>query len=698
MPLAHRVGAVFAVAALVSGVGTVALPGSARAETPDVGETIATAGVAYGQTTITGTMATADDIDLYHICISSGAAFGVTLSGLGAGSNDGQLFLFDTSGFGKAGVDDNGSGLIPSIPAGSAVTSALPAGEYVLGISNFDRDPVSGGSEIFPSAVGVLGPVAGAGALEGWNGTGNANAMTTYTMNLTGVTCTDPVLNLPADIFVNAVGQTGGANVNYSFSAVDFLGNPIVALCVPISGAFFAIGTTTVQCGTVADSQGHSSTGSFHVVVNGPPTITVPADIEVLATGPGGAVVNFTATATDIEDGALTPVCAPSSGSTFPIGTTTVTCSANDAAGLTSTDTFSVTVLDNPPTFTAPSDITVNATTNAGAAVGFTVTGTDLEDGTLTAVCVPASGSTFPIGTTAVNCSLTDAAQQVAHATFNVTVLNTAPTVAPLANLSVTATAADGALVNFASTALDVQEGPLAPVCTPASGTKFAIGVTTVSCTATDTLALSDTKTFTVTVLNSAPIVAPFPNLSVTATGADGALVNFAPIALDTQQGPLAPVCTPASGTQFVIGVMTVSCTATDALGLSDTKTFTVTVLNTAPTVAVPANLSVPATAPSGAVVTFAATAFDAQNGALTPVCTPASGTTFAVGATTVSCTATDSLGLTATATFQVIVASQPPVVLPVTGGAPLSMVVSSLSVLLVGLALLALARRRCDV
>ena len=44
------------------------------------------------------------------------------------------------------------------------------------------------------------------------------------------------------------------------------------------------------------------------------------------ATGPGGAVVTFTATATDTVDGSITPVCTPASGSTFALGPTTVTC------------------------------------------------------------------------------------------------------------------------------------------------------------------------------------------------------------------------------------------------------------------------------------------------------------------------------------------------------------------------------------
>ena len=108
-------------------------------------------------------------------------------------------------------------------------------------------------------------------------------------------------------------------------------------------------------------------------------------------------------------------------------------------------------------------------------------------------------------------------------------------------DMTVTATAADGAVVTYTSTAVDAQEGPLTPVCAPASGTKFPMGDTLVTCTATDTapeeFRLSDTKTFTVTVLNTAPVVAVPASINVTATGSDGAAVTFAASAVDTQEG-----------------------------------------------------------------------------------------------------------------------------------------------------------------
>ena len=373
MKVVHRTATEFVAVVLVSGLAMAVVATSVEAETPDAGDTVATAATAYGQTTITGTFTTGDDVDLYRICISNGATFSVTISGLGAGSNDGQLFLFDATGHGKAAVDDTGAGgLVPAFPAGNAVTSALPAGEYLLGISNFDRDPVSGGVEIFPSTVGVVAPNAGMGPLTGWNGASNANAMTTYTLNLTGVGCASPVMSAPpADITVPAISGAG-TPVTYTVpTATDFLDQALAVSCVPASGSTFPIGATVVTC-SATDIASMTTSVTFNVTVtNAAPSVTVPSNISVNATGPSGAVVTFTASGSDPEQGVLTPVCVPPSGSTFAIGTTPVTCTVTDFGGLQASSGFNVTVLASPAAITATK--TATGAGSAGGTVTYTV-------------------------------------------------------------------------------------------------------------------------------------------------------------------------------------------------------------------------------------------------------------------------------------------------------------------------------------
>ena len=103
-----------------------------------------------------------------------------------------------------------------------------------------------------------------------------------------------------------------------------------------------------VQIGTIAVADASDGT---------PPVVTVPANMTAEATSCDGAVVTFTVTANDETDGDVTAsvVCVPASGSTFAIRTTTVNCSATDAASNVGSGSFTVTVQDT----TAPPAIPV---------------------------------------------------------------------------------------------------------------------------------------------------------------------------------------------------------------------------------------------------------------------------------------------------------------------------------------------------
>lgn len=85
------------------------------------------------------------------------------------------------------------------------------------------------------------------------------------------------------------------------------------------------------------------------------PVLTLPANITTTATSPSGAVVNYSASALDAVDGSVTVNCAPPSGATFAIGTTTVNCTASDAASNIANGNFSVTVNPQPPPPPPPS-------------------------------------------------------------------------------------------------------------------------------------------------------------------------------------------------------------------------------------------------------------------------------------------------------------------------------------------------------
>jgi hypothetical protein len=156
-----------------------------------------------------------------------------------------------------------------------------------------------------------------------------------------------------------------------------------------------------------------------------------PANITTSATGPGGAVVTYTPPSAQ-DEGAETPSvsCSPASGSTFSVGTTTVTCTATDADDANSpvSATFTVTVTDADLALSGvPANITTNATGPGGAVVSYTPPTASDEGGQSPPVsCTPKSGSTFAIGTTTVTCTATasdgDDANSPVSGQFTVTV------------------------------------------------------------------------------------------------------------------------------------------------------------------------------------------------------------------------------------------------------------------------------------
>src|SRR5207253_9876215 len=102
--------------------------------------------------------------------------------------------------------------------------------------------------------------------------------------------------------------------------------------CPLARGSTYPRETTPGQCCS-SDTRGTLGRNSFDVTVRDTtaPALPLPANITAEATGASGAAVSYTATATDLVDGSVTPACSAASGSTFALGTTTANCTATDA-------------------------------------------------------------------------------------------------------------------------------------------------------------------------------------------------------------------------------------------------------------------------------------------------------------------------------------------------------------------------------
>jgi hypothetical protein len=472
---------------------------------------------------------------------------------------------------------------------------------------------------------------------------------------------TAPVVAVPADITVEATGSKG-AVVTYGATASDAIDGTIAPGCNVASGSIFALGVTTVTC-SATDKANNTGTAAFTVTVTDttPPTLTL-SNAKVEATGPT-TPVDFGASAADLVDGVVPVTCDHNPGSNFPVGDTTVTCSATDKAGHTATSTLTVTVTDTKaPALPTLSDFTAEATGPDGAIVNYgPATATDLVDGDVAVVFSPASGSTLPLGTNQVSYTATDAHGNKATTSFNVLVQDTtAPTLSGVpSDITTEATGPNGAAVSFGdATATDLVDGSVDVHYSVASGHVFGLGVTTVDVMATDAHGNTAQESFKVTVVDTTPPAITAPDVKTEATGPNTP-VSYTATARDLVDGDVPVTCVPEPGSSFPVDDTTVKCTATDSRGNTDDKSFKVTVTdNTAPTISnVPSDIPAEAAGPNGAAVSFrGASAFDLVDGSVPVHYSVASGSVFGLGATTVHVTATDAHGNSAEELFKVTV------------------------------------------
>jgi hypothetical protein len=239
----------------------------------------------------------------------------------------------------------------------------------------------------------------------------------------------------------------------------------------------------------------------------GQPPVANAADVTVMA-GPSCTAV------ASVDDGSYDPDGYPirlsqSPPGPYPLGSTLVTLSVEDFLGQVSQATATVTVIDGtPPIIAAPPAVSASSTAGgvhiSDATLGTATASDNCSAVTIMRTGVPA-GNVFPVGTTTITYVATDASGNTASATQIVTVANltppdaTPPVVTVPADVTVDAIFPAGAPVTYAATAGD-NVGVASFNCSAASGGVFPIGMTTVSCTATDAAGNSTTASFGIRV------------------------------------------------------------------------------------------------------------------------------------------------------------------------------------------------------
>jgi large repetitive protein len=161
----------------------------------------------------------------------------------------------------------------------------------------------------------------------------------------------------------------------------------IVAMLLVLANGFFV-----ARMSAIAHFVSPGGNEGFYPLELGAPAVDqtppvllgIPDDIPVEASNSQGAVVEYMPAAIDGVDGEVPVTCSPTSGSTFPLGASEVSCGATDSSGNHASATFEVLVQDLLPPDTTPPDTEIltgpAASEMTGAAVSITYAGDPAAD------------------------------------------------------------------------------------------------------------------------------------------------------------------------------------------------------------------------------------------------------------------------------------------------------------------------------
>ena len=392
----------------------------------------------------------------------------------------------------------------------------------------------------------------------------------------------------------------------------------------------FPLGTTNVVW-TITDENGNSTTAiqSVTIVDTTMPVLNLPADIKLEATAVRTPVNLILATASDIF-GAEVTSDAPVD---FEVGTTTITWTATDKNGNITTGTQKVTIEDTTkPELTAPAAVTTEATAvrttlNIGMAKATDIFKVDVTND------APAD---FPIGTTKVVWTATDANGNVSTAEQFITIKDTTKPVLTVPDAITTEATAIKTPVSIGeATATDIFKVDV----TNDAPADYPLGKTVVKWTATDENGNVSTAEQIITIVDTTKPVLTVPDAITTEATSEKTPVS---IGLATATDIFKVTVTSDAPVSYPIGETIVTWTATDENGNAITKEQVITIVDTTkPELKVPDNIEAEATAVRSLINIREATAtdifkVDIKNDA------PAD---YPVGTTTVTWTATDANG-----------------------------------------------------
>ena len=397
-----------------------------------------------------------------------------------------------------------------------------------------------------------------------------------------------PVIRCPSNIVVSL---PCGSNCVPVFYPPPVVVNGVLAECSLASGRCLPVGLYNVKCRATNDC-GQSAMCEFQIrVIQGPgepPVIRCTDDMVVTAPCDSNCVPVFYP-APFVLNGALES-CNPPPGTCLPVGTNFITCRATNNCGA-SLCTFRVIVVRGPgqgPTITCPTNFIAARVPCGSNCVPVFYPPPVISNGVLVK-CDPPPGTCLPVGDHVVTCTASnECGRSVCEFVVRVVAGQGHP---PLincpSNITVETCSPDCQTVNYPLPA--VFNGALAG-CNPPPGSCFPIGLSTVTCLATNACG-TNICTFTVRVRPAPyPVIQCPSNITVTTCG-DGEIVNYPRPVILGGASNVTVFCTPPSGSFFPVGTHLVRCCVVDRCQRTNCCEFLVIVRPSNPCVKPPAGM-----------------------------------------------------------------------------------------------------------
>lgn len=341
------------------------------------------------------------------------------------------------------------------------------------------------------------------------------------TTNYAGPICGCGLTATSTTVPVSCIGlNDGSATVSpsgfwapptYSWSPTPGSNNSINGL---FAGTYTCYITDTLiaNCSTAVTVNVGTAPDMIFPTIQGCPTnISLNTDNGVC-----GAIATWVAPiATDNCSATISQTSGQASGSVFPLGVSTVTYTAQDLAGNTSTCSFTITVTDNenPVIVNCPANqVLGNDAGLCGAVASWqTPSVTDNCSATITQIQGAISGSLFPLGVSTITYLAADPSGNKDTCTFTITINDTEkPVISNCpSNIVLNLAARCDTVVNWTVPTYTDNCAGVTMSASHQSGMTFGLGITTVTYIATDAVGLKDTCTFTITV-NPPPAINAF--------------------------------------------------------------------------------------------------------------------------------------------------------------------------------------------